>query len=215
MKNTDTQKKLMGLKPFPAKNYQSLDLDRMAIYVLYALEEQKVPLYFDNVSVGLFRIFPKKFSMANFSQYPDTSRIDKALRRLTDAKRKRWATGTVENAFNLTDLGREVARQTLHSLNNPELQKLKRPIVSKSRGKSSVEEVHEIRESETFKKWNVDPESVTNHEIFAFLKAAPYTPKELLTEHLKKLKVSASESKDSEVKDFLNWTERKLLTLFN
>ena len=210
-----TKKILAGLKQLPAANYDGFDLDRLVAYTLFILEENKVPLYFDFIAVGLFRLFPRKFSMANFRQYPDTNRISKALRRLTDQKRKSWATGNVENGFYLTDLGREMAKQVSNSLKNPLPKKDRKLIVvSKSRGKSPSDDIQEIRVSEAFKKWFAN-EEVNNHEFFAFLKAAPYTPKQLLIEHLKRLKVSATTTKDKEVLEFLSWLEKKFSNLLS
>ncbi|MBI4225334.1 MAG: hypothetical protein HY617_03300 [Candidatus Sungbacteria bacterium] len=211
----NTKKILTGLKQLPAVNYDGFDLDRLVVYTLLILEENKVPLYFDFIAVGLFRLFPHKFSMANFRQYPDTNRINKALRRLTDQKRKNWATGNLENGFYLTDLGREMAKQVSNSLKNPLPKKDRKPIVvSKSRGKSPSDDIQEIRVSEAFKKWFAS-EEVNNHEFFAFLKAAPYTPKQLLIEHLKRLKVSATTAKDKEVLEFLSWLEKKFSNLLS
>ena len=109
MENTKT---VLGFTSLNEEKYQDLDLDRILLYTLVTMEEKKVPLFFDLLVVAAFRLFPKKFSMATFEQYPDTSRIDKAARRLVDPKRKGWATGNIENGFHLTDLGREVARET-------------------------------------------------------------------------------------------------------
>ena len=211
----NTKKILAGLKQLPAANYDGFDLDRLVVYTLFILEENKVPLYFDFIAVGLFRLFPRKFSMANFRQYPDTNRINKALRRLTDQKRKSWATGNIENGFYLTDLGREMAKQVSNSLKNPLPKKGRKLIVvSKSRGKSPSDDIQDIRISEAFKKWFAS-EEVNNHEFFAFLKAAPYTPKQLLIEHLKRLKVSATTTKDKEVLEFLSWLEKKFSNLLS
>ena len=148
----DSKDLLLALKEFPAKSYESFDLDRLAIYALLAMEVKKIPLYFDYASVALFKFFPKKFSMANFQQFPDTNRINKTLRRLTDAKRKRWATGTVENGFNMTELGREIAKHTSEILSNPSLKSERKIVATKSRGKTADAEVQKIRESILFKK---------------------------------------------------------------
>ena len=209
----NTKKILTGLKQFPAANYDGFDLDRLVVYTLSVLEENKVPLYFDFIAVGLFRLFPRKFSMANFRQYPDTNRINKALRRLTDQKRKSWATGNIENGFYLTDLGKEMAKQVSNSLKNPLAKKDRKLIIaSKSRGKSPSEDIQEILVSEAFKKWFAN-EEINNHEFFAFLKAAPYTPKVLLVEHMNRLRVSATTAKDKDVLEFLSWFEKKFNNL--
>jgi len=166
----NTKKILNSFKRLPVINYDSFDLDRLVVYVLFILEENNVSLYFDFIAVSLFKLFPHKFSMANFRQYPDTNRISKALRRLTDQKRKNWAVGNIENGFYLTDLGREMAKQVSNSLKNPLLKKDRRLVtINKSRGKSSSDDVQEIKESEAFKKWLAD-EEVNNYEFFAFLR---------------------------------------------
>lgn len=152
--------------------------------------------------------------MANFSQYPDTNRISKAMRRLTDQKRKRWATGNIENGFQLTDFGREMAMQVSSFLKNPKASRHNKPIVvTKSRGRSASDDIREIMESDVFKKWKAEKE-INNYDIFAFLKAAPYTPKPLLAEHLKKLKGSADVIKDKEISRFLTLLENKFQNIF-
>ena len=199
------KKTITALKPFAPKAYENVDLDRLAVYALCVLEQKKIPLYFDYASVALFRLFPRKFSMSNFSQYPDNNRINKALRRLTDQTRKSWATGTVENGFSLTDLGREIGKQASEILKNPDRQgSPKATPLKRSRGRSANVDASEIRDSETFKKWNAK-ESITNYEFFAFLKATSYTPKPLLLVHLNRLKNSANNAKDKEVANFLSW----------
>ncbi len=211
--SVNTKKILLSVKRFPVKNYDNFDLDRLVVYALYFLEKKKVPLYFDFISIGLFRLFPQKFSMANFNQYPDTNRISKALRRLTDQKRKRWATGNVENGFSLTDLGRETANQVSNFLKNPKLKKVRvSRVVAKSRGRSFDDDVHDIQESETFRKWK-EGQEVNNYEFFAFLKASPHTPKQLLVKHLEYLKNSVAAVKNKEILKFLIWLEAKFHNL--
>lgn len=206
------KKAIVAIKAHAPKSYESIDLDRLAVYALTVLDSKKIPLYFDYAAVALFRLFPKKFSMANFSQYPDTNRINKALRRLTDQARRGWATGTVENGFSLTDLGREVGRQVLEIINNPEKHEVKKIVSSRSRGRSADAEINEIKNSETYKKWE-NKELINNYEFYAFLKAAPYTPKPLLVEHLDRLKKSAIEVKDKVVQEFLSDLDTKFNNL--
>jgi hypothetical protein len=50
------------------------------------------------------------------------------MRRLTDQKRKRWATGNIENGFQLTDFGREMAMQVSSFLKNPKASRHNKPV---------------------------------------------------------------------------------------
>ena len=90
--------------------------------------------------------------------------------------------------------------------------KAKRSAVSKSRGRSYNDDVREIRESDAFIKWTRE-EEVNSHEFFPFLRAASYTPRALLVDHLNKLKVSAAAAKDDEGIKFLNWLGAKFRNL--
>lgn len=209
-----TKNTLSDLKKYPPKNYEGFDLDRLVLHTMLVLQDKKIPLYFDYISVGLFKQFPTKFSMANFRQYPDTNRISKALRRLTDQKRRRWATGNIENGFQLTDLGAEIAKQVSNFLVNPESSNKKPKLKTKSRGRSYSDNIQEIKESDAFMNWKNGKE-INNYEVFAFLKAASYTPKPLLVEHLEQLKNSATVAKDEEVMEFLNWFNKKFNNLIN
>ncbi|OGG40244.1 hypothetical protein A2118_03755 [Candidatus Kaiserbacteria bacterium GWA2_50_9] len=204
---------IVALKSYPTKSYESLDLDRLAVYALCVLDQKKIPMYFDYAAVALFKLFPGKFSMENFSQYPDTNRINKTLRRLTDQKRKNWATGTVENGFSLNELGREVGKQIAQILSSPNQQMVpKTP--TRSRGRSVIEETKEVKSSEAFKAWQAG-EEINNYQFLDFLKATPYVPGHLLAQHLMRLKDSATTTKDKEVLEFLEWLENRFKNLLD
>jgi hypothetical protein len=213
---TDDKKKITTLQAFPPKSYENFDLDRLSIYCIYVMQQNKIPLYFDYVAVGLFKLFPKKFSMANFSNYPDTYRINNSLRRLSGSLKSNvdkmgWVTGSAEHGFNITEVGIEIAKQVGIILKSPE-SSIEKPKNKKTRGRSSVDDVKDIKESDAFKKW-LSSEEVSNYEFFAFLKATPYTPKPLLLEHLNKLKKSVAENSDKKAIEFINWLEKKFNNL--
>lgn len=215
MKSIDYKKIVFNFRPFSVKSYENFDLDRLVVYSLIVLERKKIPLYFDHIVVGLFKMFPNKFSMANFKEYPDTNRISKSLRRLADPKRKNWATGNIENGFYLTETGKEVALQTEDLLKHPSRLKLSAASSSKrSRGRSPQDDVLEMEKSHLFQKWQNKDFSVTDYEVLSFLKAVPYTPKHLLSKYLEQLKQSAVAAKNKKVIAFLDWLEKKFKNLF-
>lgn len=211
----ETKEEILKLSPLESKSYESINLDGLVAYAVSLLENKKIPLYFDFIAVALFKLFPKKFSIANFDQYPDTYRINNAIRRLAgslrDSGRVTWLTGSVEHGFSITDTGREIAKQVGEMLKNPEWQKVSIPR-TRSRGRSPSDDVREVAESDAFRKWRTD-QPVNSHEFFAFLRATPYTPKHLLLEHLKHLVDSATTAEDKEVSEFLAWLEDRFNNL--
>lgn len=212
--NQNISKKVLGLKPL--KNYERLDIDRLVAFGMHYLEKQRVPLYFEYIAAGLLKLFPKRFSMENFKQYPDTFRVNNSVRRLAGsikAKGAKWATGSVENGFALTETGREIAKQVKDYLEHPEKQISK--AINRSRGRSPLHDLQELRNSPTYKKWLEDKGSITQYDIFSLLGAMPYAPKELLTGHFEYLIDSAKTAKDKKILAFLQWAKVRFNSIFN
>jgi hypothetical protein len=216
MKTTsDIRRKVLGIHPFNKKAYENIDIDRLVAYGMFHLEKLKVPLYFEYIAISLFRLFPKKFSMANFARYPDAYRINNSVRRLAGSVKKevRWANGSVENGFTLTETGREIAKQVEDFLANPKKQ-IEKKAKPRSRGRSPADDVADIRISSTFNKWTADKDSLTSYDVYSLLGAMPYAPKELLVKQLGYLKESASTVKDKNVQAFLDWVGTKFNHIF-
>ena len=72
--------------------------------------------------------------------------------------------------------------------------------------------IDEIKNTDVYIKWQ-QKRTVNNYDFIAFLKAAPYTSKELLLKHFSRLKESAEEVKDKDVMSFLDWLEDKFGSL--
>lgn len=216
MSETDmrkSEKVIADFAPYKNEVYENTDLDRLIVYTFLKLQQSNVPLHFDLVTVAAFKLFPGKFAMASFPQYPDTNRTDKAVRRLTDPKRKNWATGNVENGFYLTDLGREIAEEVEYSLSTPKSGSKVIPS-GRSRGRSRIDEISDIRNSDLFKQWR-EGTKASPHEFFAFLKATPYTPKHLLSDRVKELNRAATDTQDTEIISFLSSMTDNFSNLLN
>jgi hypothetical protein len=209
---SESEKIIENFIAYKNSSYKDIDLDRLAVFTLWKLQKVNLPLYFNFAAVAAFKLFPEKFSMVSFPEYPDNNRANKALRRLTDAKRRNWATGNVENGFFLTDLGKEVAEEVEQSISSPHTHA--KVISSRSRGRSSVDDVRDIKESDLFKQWK-ETKKASPHEFFSFLKAAPYTQKSLLVERMKELNQSAIDAHDEEVLLFLSWVKENFSNVLN
>jgi hypothetical protein len=133
---------------------------------------------------------------------------------LVDPKRKNWATGNLENGFYLTEIGKEIGKQTRELLINPSRQKDTKAITKRSRGRSPMDDVSDVKRSDLFRKWQNGGREATEYEILSFLKAVPYTPKYVLADYIKQLRQSVSSSTDDETKKFLSWVETKFETIF-
>jgi len=53
------------------KDYMALNKDRLTLFAVSFLESKKIEPTFDKIVVASFRLFPKKFSLIGFPEYPD------------------------------------------------------------------------------------------------------------------------------------------------
>lgn len=213
--NLGYKKFLHSLEEFPEKQYKKMDLDRLAIYSMALLSENNIPLYFDYIVIALFKLFPKKFSLVNFEEYPDSDRVEKILLHLKPRDRN-WATGNVREGYCLTETGKEIVKQAKDLLRFPDKQKhqIFVPII-KTRTATPEKEIEDIRLSELYKEWKRgDIKKIGEYDIWACLHAVSYAPKALLKRHINNLKQAAEEIKDKKVIEFLQWVENKYKNIF-
>jgi len=65
----------------------------------------------DKITVATFRLFPKKFHLIGFPEYPDGLTIYTCFW-LHGTKTKKWLTGSVQNGFKITEKGRYYLEET-------------------------------------------------------------------------------------------------------
>ena len=197
-------KKMSGLKPFDPVRYDGIDLDRLVIYTVVVLENLGIELSLENIIVGAFKLFPKKFSLVGYHEFPDSTRVEKALWRCKGNKRQ-WIGGKTPHGYLVTEKTRIIATQTESQLSNPVLRKQK--ITSRMRRKESI--LKEVTSSPAYKKYmSGNSESVTEADFCYLLQGTLDSSRETLRENLVSLKMFTSELECEEVLKFLNWLEQ-------
>jgi len=210
----DAYKKFVkNLKPFKEEQYKNVIQDQLAIFVMYFLEQKEVPLYFEYIGVSLFKLFPKKFSLITFKEYPDLYRISNLLRFHLRPTERNWDVGNVKTSFSLTPLGREMARETEKILYNPSLQR--RASAKKEepgRIKSVQGDINEILTSDLFRKWKEGKENINEFEILSFLGVMSFTKKDIIKKRVSRLRDICKNAKNEDALKFMNYIA-KLLNL--
>jgi hypothetical protein len=198
-------------KSFDPSSYENIDLNRLALYAIWFLEENSVPNTFENIAVASYLMFPEKFSLVGYEEYPDTARINRTLLQLRP-KYRNWATGNVQRGYTLTSMGKTVVKQTKELLRNPGLQS-RRSEPNKPRTRSLELEMERIIHSSVFQKFLEDErDEISRIEVWELLKAAPHTPPKVMREYIRRLQNDARESSHPEsekIVDFLNWIQRR------
>lgn len=199
--------------PLELYQYESIDLNRLAAYGVWILQGNTLPVTFEYLVVVLFRMFPNKFALVGFPEYPDGARIRRALLQLRP-KYRNWAYEDTRRGqkgqFILTETGKKVVEETreLFQKQHPQYGKRKTPRPSTR----SVEvELNEIERSPLYASYKSgNTTSIESYEIWDFLHAFPYTPAKVVKQYLNHLKERAKQAQRDDLLVFLKWVEKAL-----
>jgi hypothetical protein len=91
--------------------YSLMDKDRLVLFAVSQLESKRIEPTFDKIVVATFKLFPKKFSLIGFPEYPDGRTIYYCAYNHCTLDKK-WLLGNVQSAFKLTERGRYFLDET-------------------------------------------------------------------------------------------------------
>ncbi len=104
--------KILKLEAVEAHKYEDIDLEHLIMYAVGQLEGIGVELSFENVVIASFKLFPEKFSLLGFPEYPDANRVVKRLWDFTSKKSKKpYLSGKIRQGFVITERGRAYIKE--------------------------------------------------------------------------------------------------------
>lgn len=199
--------KIEKLRSFDASKYESIDLDRLVMYAVVQLEKLGVELSLENIIVASFKIFPKKFSLVGYPEFPDATRVEKSLWRCKGNQR-RWLGGKTPQGYFISDRGRIISVQAEHQLANPGLRKKKAP--SKTRRKERI--LAEVTSSSAYAKHvQGKGDSISEAEFCFLLQGTLDSDRGMLKDNFNSLKRIAEELERKEVSNFLTSIEQRFM----
>ena len=205
-KNKESDENIIrGLTEFKG-DYLPLDRDRLVLFVVDFLHSRDIESTFDKIVVAAFKLFPKKFSLIGFSEYPDALTVDKCVH-LHNTKSKGWLAGGMQSGFIITEKGKYFLDETKKMLEG----KIK---ITKAHAviprRKEVTFIGLLKKTDAYKKYIQDKkESITKSEILDALKV-PSNSQELMEPHLKKYLEYANRINDFSAIEFLEFIKRKL-----
>lgn len=200
-----------ALPSFELDRYGHIDLNRLAVFAISYMQEHAIPVTFEYVVVTVYRMFPAKFALEGFPNYPDATRVNRALLQLRP-KYRGWATGDVQHGFVLTETGTQVVEQTRRLLDNPDLAAAAHKRVSPKAPRTMLPaaELLEVERSRLYEKWKKgSSDEVDRYAIWELLQAYPYTPKEYLRDRLAHLRSQAHNLKRQDLVQFFEWVRKE------
>lgn len=141
--------------------YTKITLNDLVVYCVYYLHKQGSEITSEDIISACFVLFPKRFSMRKYPQYPDSGIVS---RRWGDCKSKGYLRGSAAKGFQLAAKGRKRAEKVEKLLGKPmRLARMPKPT---SKKKSDSEPavhpelkahagkyIRSIRASEAFKNY--------------------------------------------------------------
>lgn len=186
--------------------YLSLDKDRLVLFAVNYLESKKIEPTFDKIVVTTFRLFPKKFSLIGFPEYPDGRTIYYCAYNHCTLTKK-WLFGNVQSAFRITDRGLYFLDETKKMLEG-EIESTKSHGTVPRRKEATF--VNSLKGTDAYKKYVDDrKERITKQDIFEALKA-PQSSRELAQRNLERYLDYANRIGDSQVVEFLDFIRKEL-----
>lgn len=197
------KEKFIVLKPLEDSKYENIDLDHLVMYAIGELEKLGAELSFENAVVVTFKLFPKKFALLGFPEYPDAKRIHDCLFRCT-FKTKQWLGGKTRQGFIITDRSRIYIKEAEDLLGGLSPKKTK--ALSQTRRKEFI--LSDIISSATYLKYKEGKaEHISEAELCYLLQGTLDSARETLRENLNSLKKFAEELQRKDVLEFLLWLE--------
>jgi hypothetical protein len=205
------KEKIEKLTSFDESKYENLDLDHLMMYAMGELERIQVDLSFENATVAAFKLFPKKFSLVGFINYPDSNRVDQCLWRC--AKHRQWLGGKSRQGFIITERSKLVIKECEDMIEKGMSIK-KTKTTSQTRRKEAL--LLEVESSSAYKKYEQNEGSNINEaELCFLLQGTLDSSHKLLKENLNVLKNYAKTLENRNVVNFLDWVESNFNDFFN
>jgi len=172
------------------------------------LAEMDIPTSIENIAVACFRLFPSKFQMCDYPQFPDMTRTNRALLQLRP-KYRGWATGSPKQGFFLNATGEQIAMRTKVVLGTSLIDTPTGGANQRHReaGKETIDRkarLAMIRESVCFRKFEEDQEP-RGLDFLDMLNVYSHTPPKAIRESLRLLRTMANHEGDELLLRFLKW----------
>lgn len=96
-------------KIFDEDLYKKRSINELILFAINSVISKQKKCTFERLVEECFILFPKSFSFSQYSQWPDSRKLDRPLRTLRE---KKLITGDLKISFSLTKPGKKVVLET-------------------------------------------------------------------------------------------------------
>ena len=204
---------MVATEPRNPTPYERISYDDLVTYVVYRLTAGNGPsaqTTFEDIVAEAFKLFPKRFSLRGYPQWPDSAVVNKSwLRSRTD---KKYIVGSVKDGFKLTQRGFEVAERVERQLGQTPIEgSLGVRSELRTRSGRLLRSVERTPQFQEFKDTG-NLESMNEYDLADVLLAMPDAPSNRLLTNLEQFKDAARLYERQDVEDFLSKLEERFAT---
>jgi len=195
---------IRSIKPLDYDKYKDVSSrEKLAVYTMFFLENNKIPLIFNFICVAIYKLFPKKFYFGDFEEYPHIEMLNRTILHLRP-KERNYAQGDVRKGYILTELGSETALNVDRQLKGEisfSVSKNNDTVIDRVKNTPS-KNLKNIELAELYKIWERN-KKIENSEIWKFFEVTPFTRIPYIKTKLKDLKSFAQDGKNNKIYNFL------------
>lgn len=188
--------------------YTSVSLTKLTIFAISKIAKNGEECAYERVVKECFSLFPKRFGLQRYPEWPDGARIKIEILRCRD---NGWVTGNEKNGFQITSLGKRVADEVLIELQQGPAKKLHRT-QTRDRGDTVLSY---LKKSEPYRRYQGDMENFTiSEEEFRRLLVSTFeTPHRVLKQNFSCCFDICKQYGENELLEFLKECERQQASL--
>lgn len=221
MSENISKEDLLKLVPFDRDFYKNISLTSLTAYSIFWLSEWSITTSYENISVINSKLFPGKFSMVGWSQFPDAFRTNRSLLQMRPKYRNLAYSASDKGVF-LNENGLKEAKALINSLGIPTVSGKEISYSKTERGKGRSRSVHpedaikKIKQSRIYGLYieGLFDSSEAIH-LIGLLGVYDHTPSKEKKRKLKELIDFAKEINNKEVVGFLNQVQEKFEKYLN
>ena len=200
--------KVNELKMFEESKYSDIGMNELIVYTTFKLSKEKGTITREELVLGAFKLFPKKFSLKGHNDWPDSAVIDK---RWLDCRHKEYLSGTNTEGLSILPKGIELVQLTEKKLKISSNQnKYKKDNRTRSGKISTI-----MQNSDGYKKFlkNNNIDEINEFDLREILHCTMDSTQEILSQSYVELSQHLKASNENEMLVFLENIKKKYISL--
>lgn len=201
---------VIAAREFAPGLYEGIGYDELTNYAIYSLIRKGMETTFENIVAEAFTLFPRRFSLRGYPEWPDSAVVNKSwLRCRTD---KHYIEGSVKEGFRLTPKGLKVAEEMEARLVGRKVENANKEIKAELRTRAG-RLLSALENAKAYIRYRDTGElaDVKDHELKDMLLLMPDSDAKAIKHNIELFKQAADLYQRRDVLELLAKVERRLL----